>query len=333
MSNPSPMTRVLRALLTVALITTGVTTTALASSPRRSETPTEGRVPLGAVNVLRGNQTGYVEVSLSRPVTIDAAEPNSPGASINSDITVRGAGRFVGVALVEDPFPGGRSPEKFFLAGRFRGCDATGCRAGKRTAETMFDLQSDGEETLRLESGDYRVYLLADGAPAEIEFRLNGLRGRTSLAATEDALMDLKTPPTRIDVEPNGDRIWSAGSSFEGGQVGFSLSWLELQAKNFSGTEIGICQYNAFEPPPEAVAYGPHCSLLTPALGSGGEVTFDSDIDADTFSLLASFGYHDNTDGTFGAPNLSGKHGLGAWIRSPQRFEVLPFRGFFLTIE
>ena len=282
---------------------------------------------------MRGDSTGYVEISLPRNATIAVSEPDKPGAAINGDVTVRGRGRFAGVALVEDPYPGFRDYNRFFMAGRFGGCDQRGCKATSDAVETMFEASTDAGARFVVKAGHYRLYLLADGEPVEVMFRLRGLRGKQSLRVTDKAPQDLKTAPTRVDVEPAGGRLWSAGSSFDGGQVGFSFSSLVMKATDFTGTEVGICQYNAFHPPPEQMAYGPHCSELTPALGSGAGVTFDSDIDSDTFSLIATFGYHDNKDGTIGAPNLSGQHGLGAWIRSRQDFEVQPFRSFFLTIE
>ncbi len=288
---------------------------------------------MGEVNVLNGSSTGYVKVALPRPVTIDSGEPNEPGNAINADITVTGNGRFVGVALVQDPYPGARDARRFFLAGRFAGCDEAGCKPTDNSIETMYDLQQDAADTLRLEAGNYRLYLIADGAPVRATIHLHGLSGRRSLEVTEPADLDLQTPPSRVDTDAGGGRLWSAGSSFAGGQVGFSMSWLEIEAEDFSGMEVGICQYNAIEPPPAHIAYGPHCSLLTPFLGSGGEFSFDSDMRADTFSTLASFGYHDNDDGTTGVPNMRGQHGLGAWVRSPSTFEVRPLRSFFLTID
>ena len=328
------MIRVLRALLTIALITTGVNNVAAEASPRPAMSPPAGpRVQLGAVNVLSGKSTGYVRVSLARDATIAVSEPDKPGAAINKDITVDGRGRFVGLALVEDPYPGYRDYNRFFMAGRFGGCDERGCKTTNEAVETMFEASKDAGARFVVKAGEYRLYLLADGAPVKVTFRLHGLRGKRTLRSTVAATEDLKTSPTRVDLEPGGGRVWSAGSSFDGGQVGFSFSSLVMKAADFTGTEVGICQYNAFHPPPEQMAYGPHCSELTPALGSGGRVKFDSDIDSDTFSLIATFGYHDNKDGTVGAPNLSGQHGLGAWIRSPQDLEVHPFRSFFLTIE
>lgn len=291
------------------------------------------RIELGAVNSVMGSSVGYVPVSIPKDVVIDAREPNAPGESINPDIRIEGSGRFVGIALVEDPYPGGRVPHRFFLAGRFNGCDEEGCKRQSTSVETMYDFLDEGGPRLRLEAGDYRLYLLADGGPVRARFRLHGLSGRSQLDLTHSAELDIQTPAERIDASVNGTRMWSAGSSFAGGQVGFSLSWLEVNATDFTDMQIGMCQYNALEPPPDAIAYGPHCSRLTPLVGSGGSVTFDKDIEEDTFTLLASFGYHDNRDATTGTPNLRGEHGLGAWISSPQDFEVLPLRSLFLTIR
>lgn len=320
-----------RALMTVVMVVAFLE----AAPPSRASLPIEGpqRVELGRVNVFRGTSTGYVNVSFPRAATLAADEPDRPDDSINADITVTGKGRFVGIALVQDPYPGARDPHRFFLAGRFGACDDPGCRATKRSLETMYDLQQDADDTLRLEAGDYRLYLIADGAPVIATLRLHGLSGRRSLQVARPAKLDYQASSTRIDTDAAGGRVWSAGNSFSGGQVGFSLSWLEVEAADFSGLESGICQYNAFEPPPPEIAYGPHCSKLTPFLGAGSEFGFDSDMKGDTFRVLASFGYHDNSDGTTGAPNLSGQHGLGAYVRSPSHFEVLPLRSFFLTIE
>lgn len=325
----------------VALTTTTVLLTLLLASSVATASPASsqvdgtrgGPVELGAVNIIRATSSGYVEVTLPQRATIAATEKGQPDAAINADITVRGPGRFAGIALIEDPYPGVRDPHRFFLAGRFGGCDDEGCKPTRQMTETMFDLQQQERPTLSLEPGDYRLYVFADGKPVEAVFRLHGLTGTRTFTPDENAAFDLQTSPTRVDAEPDGGRIWSAGSSFEGGQVGFSMSVLTVEAKDLEGTELGVCQYDALGAPPEAVAYGPHCSSTSGVLGPGAEVTFDSDVDSDSFTLMTTFGYHDNQDGTFGIPNLTGDYGLGAWVKSTHKVDVAPFRSFFLAIR
>lgn len=317
-----------RALLALALVL-GTCATVQARAAAAGGEPTR-RVTLGGTTVVEGDQSGFVPVRLPRDARVSIAEDLRRPSGPNPDIRTSGAGRFVGFALVEDPYPEIRNEGRFLMAGRFGDCAEEGCRPA-RVTNVVQPLNAEGPE-LTLKKGNYRLYLVADGAPASVKLRLHGLGGRARIAVPAKPVVDLQSPATRLDVDDHGGRVWSAGSSFQGGQVGFSLSVLTVRTQQYQGMDLGFCQFNALEPPPPEVAYGPHCQTLVQALGSGAALHFDDEWDRSEFITTASFGYNAN-ENTVGVPNLSGVHGLGAWVRSDNAIDSVSFQGLFVQIS
>lgn len=129
------------------------------------------RVELGAVNVVSGDSIAGMEVRIPRPTSIQA------NPFENRDISYEGRGRVIGIALVEEGAPLSRA---FQLVGvEWDFCGKPGCASRDRTVLTH---ASDwGSRRWKIPAGDYRLYLIADGAPVEVELRLEGLEGRRTL--------------------------------------------------------------------------------------------------------------------------------------------------------
>ncbi|MDQ3914649.1 MAG: hypothetical protein M3323_04850 [Actinomycetota bacterium] len=159
-------TFVLAGLAFGALVTGAVVAPAAARSPLE-------RVTLGEVNVVSGDHIAGMEVHVPRDATIEA-DPFS-----NDDVSYSGDGRVVGVVLVEE---GPRAGRAFQLVSvRWAFCGAPGCRPERHDVTELTTTSSWRGKRWRIPAGDYRLYLVTDGAPATVTLRLAGLEGRTAL--------------------------------------------------------------------------------------------------------------------------------------------------------
>lgn len=144
----------------------------VAPAAARSPAP---RVTLGKVNVISGDHIGGIEVHIPRAVTIEG-DPFS-----NDDVSYSGKGRVVGIALVEDGPPTRQAFE--VISVRWAFCGSAACEPGDYVDELTTTSNWRGKRW-RIPAGDYRLYLIADGAPAEVTLRLGELEGRTALRPT-----------------------------------------------------------------------------------------------------------------------------------------------------
>lgn len=294
------------------------------SSNHRARSP--GRVDLAGVNTIRGARSGSIPVRIPAGASITMSDKLRRRAGPNRDVTIKGRGRFVGIVLVPDPYtPETNSSHGHPLViGRFAECKRRACMSSR-----IINYVGPGlDRTGSLEPGDYRLHLVTDGAPAEVRLRLSGLKGRATLVPRGPVAVDLKTPPEAL--VSDGESVWSAGTDYVAGNVGFSLTALWAKVGRLTNFSTGLCQFHYPNPPPEA-AYGPHCSALDQALGSGF-MLINGDFDDDEFILQAWFGYHDQG---FQVPRLDDRFGLGVWFLSPS--EVIERIGsttlFFQTAE
>lgn len=182
-----------RRLLIGACIALLVPSMPLAAEPAESTTPR-----LAATNVITGTGISSMAVHLDRPATLYSAVGKSP------DVKIRGAGRFVGIALVHEGRTVVRDGAEVreipaLLIGRYRQCLSPGCDKGKPVG-VVLPLAHDWQwnEDLVLPRGDYTLYLIADGAPAQVELRLHGASGEAALSPTtavDAKLTNLESSP------------------------------------------------------------------------------------------------------------------------------------------
>lgn len=270
--------------------------------------PVDPRPELAGVTVVRGSTSGSIPVRLPERASVDVSQRTRRPTGPNAGVEIEGRGRFIGVVIVPDPY----TPETYeggaglLMLGRFMECDRVGC-AG-RVINTTSSLDASRHS---LEPGNYRLHLIADESPAKVKIRFSGLGGRVALSPSDTAAVDLQTPSSAL--VSDGKHLWAAGSAYRAGNVGISMTAMWVEAPELRNISFGVCQIQTLAAPPEAI-YGPQCSALDQALGSGGLFLNQSYPD-DEFILTALFSYHDQ--GGLG-PVLSDEFGLGVWFLSPQ---------------
>lgn len=271
---------------------------------------------LRGTTIIRGSETAFAEVELKQEAKVDlrrrVMRPDGP----NQRIETLGRGRFVGIAITHaDPRPG-RDP--LVVAGRFTTCSRPSCASRTRISsiwpgegDYLFDGSGRVGRYLTLEPGRYRIYLIADGAPATVRLKLLGLGGRAVLEPTvEPDFFQLESPAGALESSATGSK-YSAGGTFRGGKEGLFVSLLLLRSETFGNLDWGICHYRGPLGPPSKLAYGRHCSEV--AVGAGASASFrDGFTNRKMFAagLLADYTASDLP------PTADGTQGIGAWAES-----------------
>jgi hypothetical protein len=253
------------------------------------------RPELARTTVVTGARPAWMAVRLPAPATVATTFDSTP------DLEVKGRGRFVGFALVpDDPevpvLLGGRLPKS---SGNFHLLMPI---LGQIFHSGI--LQLYGERTT-MPAGDYRLYLLPDGAPATVRLTLRGLTGRTILRPSSPARYVLETPEVYSPEQtPN---YYSAGTvaALDSRGLIFQALWVRLNA-HLEGI-YHFCWYDKAEleeqittqvVPPQ-VQYGPGCA------GPGGGLTEDRRVDLEPHVKL----YYEGV-----APLPKGDYGQGFYF-------------------
>ena len=147
------------------------------------------RPVLGEVNIISGDRIAGMNVRI--PETVDIPEEHFD----NSAISIHGAGRVVGFALVEDRRPISKAYQ--LVATRWDFCGKPGCTGEWQTSLTT-GMNWRGRHGFRIPAGDYRLYIVADTAPARIELRLDGLKGQVDLRPEGDITGRIATPTSTV---------------------------------------------------------------------------------------------------------------------------------------
>lgn len=248
------------ALGCAALVAGGVVTPAAAWTPLV-------RVELGRVNVISGDAIAGMEVRIPRPATIEA-DPFS-----NRNVSYDGPGRIVGIVLVEEGAPVNRAFQVVSVQWTF--CGEPGCK-GKpydRTEITTTSRWGPGKRW-KIPAGDYRLYLVADGAPVDVTLRLDGLDGETALRPS-GAVAGRIAAPTATVPAPTGHVFLgrarpvvlpTAGLLIDGDTTGF--------VEGPSVGARGSCFWRGQgEEDVEHSTPGPHCLRFTERGGFGFSTT------------------------------------------------------------
>lgn len=306
-----------------ATIAPGRTAASVARAPDR------GRIALGHVNVLRGSSPGFVRVRVPHRayanVRLDVGKLTGP----NRWIDISGAGRTVGFALTRQR-PSDDLSKRFLMATRMSKCRFEGCTSRHDPIVFMRPFEfGDGPILMKIQRGNYRLYLIADGAPVKITLKLRGLRGHRVIRPAAPALIDVQAPRTRVLTQGNRRSVYSAGSTYRTGTRGFFVSAIYVLGRRFEGAVWGMCAYNG-PAPPEDTAFGPHCSALTyGGLGSGTFGYFSGGPTARGFWVVIM--------STYGAaslpPNFDGRRSLGAWYASPGPLDEFGSQAFYLSYD
>lgn len=271
---------------------------------------------LRGVNVLSGDASGYVTVRLEQDAKINGHVSFRRRQGPNPGLSIAGGGRFAGMALVKEK-PGGGEMNLVLVAGRFQDCEAVGCRSTDRPMNYMEPSDDFGRAPrfMTIPKGTYRLYLVSDGSPVRVRFKLRGLSGRTAMSPQNETTVDQQPMKTTLSAE-QGQSVLSAGNSYRLGSEGIILLNLALQAKEFKGIEYGACLYTAPTAPPRELSYGPHCSALMDAgLVGGYQISATPTPLGDSGRLsvyvTALFEYRKGS-----LPNIDDRHGAGVWYGS-----------------
>ena len=255
-------------LVTVGIV--AVAAGALATSPAAARSPVE-RVTLAGVNVISGDAITGMPVRIPAPTSIEG-DPFT-----NDDVSYSGRGRVVGLALVQE----GESRRDAFevVSVRWSFCGEPGCRPDPMDVSEITTTSDWRGKRWEIPAGDYRLYLVADGAPVEVTLQLEGLEGVTSLRPS-DRVGGRIAAPTATVPEPTGHlflgrarpvRMPAPGLLIDGHTTGFVLGP--------SVTAQGSCLWRGRgEEDVLQSTPGPHChdfaerggrSLSTTTLGGG----------------------------------------------------------------
>lgn len=224
------------ALVWLAAVAPGGSTTPDASAADKPTTATLTRRV-----TLSGSKTAYVRVRVPKGVKFV-----NPGLYPKSFAT--GKGRYLGFVLTDDKRGGVR----------IQGGQQTGSKFGPYA----FVIQgAKGAAKVPLPAGDYRLYLLADGAPATITLRFEGLRGTSTLRPSHRVPYVLTQP--EVFISPAGN-LAVAGTERTLKRRGLAFDILTDVNAQFLASNTTLCFYSA-EPPPPPVGYGPGCPGGDPA--------------------------------------------------------------------
>lgn len=268
-------------------------------------------VVLSKTNVLRGKTTGYTRVSLRTSAVLDygALAPikgkfprlfrkQGPSPSLE----VSGRGDFIGIAMTPDR--DGADP--LFVSGQFR---------GQGTADKVVNFTSPFYgRRIRLSPGTYRVYLIADGYPAEVRFTFNrGVSGTTRFAP--QTVID-STAQTAADFM----RLGEAGAKYsvnehvvESGRALTAVGMLLVHGGQEVGEGMGVCIKNLDGAAPGY--FGPRC-------GNGFDKVFVAEVQgrADTYFITLE------DQGV-----TRGRWGFGGWYAGDARPESVSLHS--LTVD
>lgn len=208
-------------------------------------------VRLGAVNHVSFARPGVLDVSLPADAVMDF-----PLSGRNRDVDVQGRGRFVGFLLASAAGGFDYDDSLLVLAGHYRRCSTAGCDGRPRPVTHPLGLER--YERIDLPAGDYRLYLINDGAPAQLTLRLDGLDGEVRLPAGRPARVDVREP----DVQVSAGGVYAAGQTERIARSTLSWNTRWFLAEPSVVTEFGTCVYDDRPPVPDDLAYFHTCGAL-----------------------------------------------------------------------
>jgi hypothetical protein len=241
--------------LQVALV---AATLVITSAPVGATTNVEtraGKPPsLRRTTVVTAERSATVDVRLTRDLA-----PFLGDGKLGIEFVAHGAGRILAWALVGDQMPVEDAPIVYgWTIGR---CAAPGCEWGRFVSQYMFEdnLVTRGDKRV-LPSGAYTMYVVTDGAPGSVSFRMAGLKkGKVTLGAKHPATVDLPVMEPMEQATPTENVQWSGSSTeVEGPGLAIVNTWVDRGDAKASGA-AGLCIYEQTEPPPDETAYVPGC--------------------------------------------------------------------------
>ncbi len=233
---------------------------ALVVPPAATATPVPHLPELAADNTFTTSESGFLEVRLSDQARWkwDIFEDRT--------LRIKGDGRVAGFLLVRQ---GTARPQGIYAAA-FRVCNKPACSDGWSSWLTSFvfpiglDWPKKGT-TFTLPAGDYRAYVIADGADVEARLRLEDVNGSTHLSPTTPVRSAIGIESAQ---EPLKNLV-TAGSTYELRGRGVSFIGF-VERHNTGGVDFyNDCLYEGTPSLPPEIAFTPACRAAGANMGLG----------------------------------------------------------------
>lgn len=202
-------------------------------------------VRLGRVNILSGSASGYLPVRLDDPAVLDFSafaatkdgfgrldRQGGPTPAIDID-----GGTFAGFMLTNETV---KQSGPVVMAGTFDRC-AEGCA---EAGVVNFSYPISSGRTIRLAAGDYRLYLIANGGPARVEFRF--ARGPAGTARLQTASSSHSDASAWV-ADELGQTALSRTHPHDTYSDAFSLTAIVVEGA-YSAEGMGVCTNSADVP-------------------------------------------------------------------------------------
>lgn len=279
MSNLKSMTTTRKTICSMAAVVLSITLLQAVAGPLApSAASVRSRHRLGGVTKIVGDGSAWMRVRLTTDVDPHAKDAAQPEGRLPFRIT--GDGRVIAAVLTQEVEYGeiGSGPSmSIWSLGRCaeRGCATSGFRTTWLFSENL--VEADGRQVLP--AGDYRLYLVADGAPARVRIDFADLYGRRTFSPSRPVDTELRTLKPLSAEDEEGD-VYYAGRRAPSVGSGFALAGLWLDGEG-SDTQAGSCIYETRMPSPGQTAFAPPCpaadvSTLSFASGDYNEVGYFS---------------------------------------------------------
>lgn len=258
-----------RMRLTVAgalawLLWTLTMTDPVGAEPRRFRV----QVDIAKTTIITGSKPAVARVRLTEAGSLSLRQDLRRKSGPNPSVGLEGKGRFIGVVITDDPpKPGALT----LLLGRFAGCIEVACDPQGDVMNVVYPF--DAGTSLILDPGDYRLYLVTDGAPVRVtlNFDTRSLPDKALIRPEAPVHLDLGNPDERSPATPTRS-FYSAGSLWEMTNPGLVISslWLQMDGSSDDADQpvYGECSYRDAPPVPEPIAYLPQCASSPPAMGA-----------------------------------------------------------------
>src|SRR3954452_14832509 len=225
-----------RLRLPVVLVTLGL----IAPGSARADWPS-----VAGTTTVSGSQTGYVTVRLPQPVSFPLpSSDENQGRGLKTRL--RGSGRLFG-AIVREVAPGDDDPAQLMMT--------SGDGDGDPQETTLIPVSGSRKfqenappPPYTMPAGEYRLYLLADGAPVQADITFAGYAGAASFAPDVPVPQRLFAMP-RVDGGMTPD-VAQFGGEGDLGSRGLTIVRPHLSSDAEATARIEPCFFGPDDPPP-----------------------------------------------------------------------------------
>jgi hypothetical protein len=314
----------LQRTIRVALVAIAGATLVAPATSAPASISVRGPARLAHVTVFEG-ATGSVPLVVEERAIMTGSNRMTRAGGPNAEVSIRHDGLFAGILIVPEAYVGAPQDDRWLLVAQFDTCDRPPC-----PKTSIANVLYPGGKTIELLPGRYRAYFLSDDR-ARIRLEFRNLRGKATVEPSTASSSSVASPVAPASLS-EGVTSWAAGQDYVAGRTGLRLALLSFEAPDYQGGGIGICHYANGAPPPPQIAYGPHCTAVTRATGAGSFTLGPPQGEDENYLYVSGTTYHDETIGGENG-NLTGTHGLGAWITSPGTVRDIRHAGAFFVIE